>query len=112
MSGVSNQSQIYSSATLGSGGASWSNRTGPRGPIGPTGTTGPSGATGPTGPTGSTGPKGEDGSFGGQSFNYYFNGNILDPSFGVPNWPPPDISFGLILNKTDMSNATICWLIL
>ena len=33
MSGVSNQSQIYSSATLGSGGASWSNRTGPRGPI-------------------------------------------------------------------------------
>lgn len=40
MSGVSNQSQIYSSASLGSGGASWSNRTGPIGPAGPRGLSG------------------------------------------------------------------------
>jgi len=86
MSGVSNQSQIYSSATLGSGGASWTSMRGSRrllGPTGSTGPTGPTGSTGPTGPTGSTGPTGPRGLIGNTIWTqitgndiYYNSGNV------------------------------------
>jgi hypothetical protein len=69
--------------------------TGPQGPTGPTGPagedgtigvdgatgpTGPQGNVGPTGPTGSTGPQGPEGSFGGATFEFFYDNNTTSPS--------------------------------
>lgn len=72
--------------------------TGPQGDLGPTGPEGPTGPAGddgapgqdgvdgnngndgPTGPTGPTGPQGATGTFGGATFEYYYDNNTTSPT--------------------------------
>lgn len=57
--------------------------TGATGDIGPTGATGDTGPIGPTGPTGATGPqgsKGDTGTFGGATFEYYYDNLTTTPT--------------------------------